>query len=216
VSNVESGRRNVSPRDLFEIAGILETTLSGFFDFLSQPSGPSSKSMSEMLAELDTRLPIEMPIYLQSELSDPDPEPIDFQYGSSVPGRSIFNKDHPLAQSGSFSVMVVELHYSNPKMGPTDLLTYSAAVIPVPDPDDRIADRTLVRLAEPLAGLLVHPGLSKVPGEVEITLSGEQPVVFTGDEYKFIGVVAVRRTLYRSSVIRTWIQRQHGIIKDER
>ena len=216
VSNAESGRRNVHNRDLFEIAAILETTLSGFFDYLSQSSGPSSKSMSDILAELHARLPIEMPVYLQSELGDPDPEPIDYQYVSNVPGRSVFDKSHPLAQSGNLSVMVVERHYTNPKMDPADLLTYSGAVIPIPDPDDRIAERILVTLSEPLSDLLVHPGLNKTPGEVEITLSGQRPVVFTGNEYKILGVVVVRRTLYRSSVIRTWIQRQHGIIKDER
>ncbi len=216
VSNVECGRRNVNHRDLFEIAAIVDATLSEFFDYLSQSPGSSSKSLSEILAELGGRLPIEMPVYLQSDLGNPDPEPIDHEFLSTVPGRSIFNENHPLAQSGSMNVMVVERHYIMPKMEPTDLLTYSGAVIPVPDPDDRIADRILVTLSEPLDGLWVHPGLSTAPGEVKITLFGQQPVVFAGNSYKFLGVVAVRRTLYRSSVIRTWIQRHHGIVKDER
>lgn len=89
------------------------------------------------------------------------------------------------------------------RIEPTDLLTYSGAVIPVPDPDDRIADRILVMLNEPLDGLWVHPGLNRAPDEVEITLFGRRPVVFAGGSYKLLGVVTVRRTLYKSSVVRT-------------
>jgi len=216
VSNVESGRRQVAHGDLFEIASILETTLSGFYSYLSPATVSAPKSFSEMLSELEARLPIEMPVYLQSDLGDPDPKPIDFQYSSAVPGRTIFADNHPLTHSGSLKVMIVEQHYTSPKMDPTDLLTFTSAVLPVPDPDDRIAERIIVQLEEPLDGLVVHPGLSKKPGEVEITLSHSEKAVFKGDDYKILGVIAVRRTLYRASIIRTWIQRKHGIIKDER
>jgi transcriptional regulator with XRE-family HTH domain len=216
VSNVESGRRQVGHGDLFEIASILGTTLSGFYSYLSPVTGSKPKSFSDVLNELEGRLPIEMPVYLQSDLGKPDPEPIDFQYSSAVPGRALFTDNHPLARSGTLAVMVVERHYSNPKMDPTDLLTFSSAVLPVPDPDDRIAERIIVLLSEPLDGLVVHAGISKKPGEVEIKLAGRARVVLKGDDYKILGVVAVRRTLYRSSVVRAWIQRQHGVIKDER
>jgi transcriptional regulator with XRE-family HTH domain len=215
VSNVESGRHSVKHGDLFEITAILETTLSGFFSYLSQSPGPTSKSLSDMLADLDRRLPIEMPVYLQSDLGDGDPEPIDYHYGSSVPGKSVFNSGHPMAQSGDLSVMVVERHYNLPKMDPTDLVTYSGAILPVPDPDDRIAERVLVSVNEPLAGLWVHPALCKAPGEVKIALSRQRAVVLTSDAYSLLGVIVDKRTLYRSSVIRTWIQRRHGIIKEK-
>jgi transcriptional regulator with XRE-family HTH domain len=215
VSNVESGRHSVNHGDLFEITAILETTLSGFFAYMSQSSGPSSKSLSDMLTDLDRRMPVEMPVYLQSDLGDTDPEPIDYHYGSNIPGRSVFNGNQGLAQSGDLSVMVVERHYNLPKMDPTDLVTYSKAVVPLPDPDDRIADRVLVSVNEMIAGLWVHPALCKAPGEVKIALSRQRAVVLTSDAYSLLGVVVDKRTLYRSSVIRTWIQYRHGIVKQK-
>ena len=216
VSNVESGRRQVNHGDLFEITSILDSTLSSFFDFLAPSAGSPSKSFTDTLEELVIRLPIEMPVYLQSELSKTDPVPIDYQYSSAVPGRAIFSDGHPSARSGAMKVMVVERHYHNPKMDPTDLLTFSNTGIPVPDPDDRVADRIVVSLNEPLDGLTVHPGICPAPGQVKISISGQTPIIYSGDEYKILGVVSVRRTLYRTSIIRTWIQRHYGIVKDER
>lgn len=216
ISNVESGRRNVNANDLFEIAGILDTTVGELFDTLSRTHSSPSKSLSDFLNELSARLPIEMPVYLQRDLDKPDPEPIDYQYSSAVPGRSVFNKSRPLAQNGDLSAMVVELYYSSPSLDPTDLLTYSEILIPHPDPDPRVADRILIRLDEPHAGLRVHPCLIRVSGEAETTLSGHPTTVFAEGTFKIIGVLVLRRTLYRSSVIRAWIQRQFGITKDER
>ena len=41
-------------------------------------------------------------------------------------------------------------------------------------------------------------------------------VLFARDAFEVLGVLVMRRTLYRSSIIRTWLQRQFGITKDER
>jgi transcriptional regulator with XRE-family HTH domain len=216
LSNVESGRRNLHNQDLFEIATILEITPGDLFDHLSDSQNPSSKSLGEILKELSERLPIEIPVFLQRDLSDLEPEPIDHQYRSNMPAVSVFNADHPLAQSGDLSVMVVERHYTHPKIHPSDLLTFSSSLIPVPDPDHRMSERIIVVLKEPLDGLHTHVAVCKNPGQIEIALNGQSPVVLTGDEFKLLGVVIVRRTFYKSSVIRTWLQRTYGIIKDER
>lgn len=216
VSTVESGRRNLNANDLFEIATILETTVGELFDTLSRSPGSPPRPLNEFLKEFNARLPIEMPVYLQRDLGEPDAEPIDFQYASSVPGGTVFNKDHPLAQYGNLIVMVVERYYSSPSLDPTDLLTYSGVLIPHTDPDVRVADRVLVKLDEPYAGMSVHPCLIRASGEAETTLAGHPTTVFTQGTYKILGVVVVRRTLYSSSVIRGWMQRQYGITKDER
>ncbi len=112
--------------------------------------------------------------------------------------------------------MVVERYYSSPKLDPTDLLTYTGTYVPFPDPDIRATDRVLIKLAEPYDGLHVHPGLIRVSGEVETTITGREPVVFSDDEFEILGVLILRRTHYRTSVVRTWIQRRFGIIKEER
>lgn len=216
VSTVESGRRNLNANDLFEIATILETTVGELFDTLSRSPRMPLRPLNEFLKEFDARLPIEMPVYLQRDLGKPDAEPIDFQYAFSVPGRSVYNTDHPLAQHGSLSEMVVERYYSSPRLDPTDLVTYSGVLRPRSDPDVRAADRVLVRLNEPYAGLSAHPCLIRSSGEVETTLTGHQTVVFAEGDYTVLGVLVVRRTLYTSSATRDWMRRQYGVAKDER
>ena len=216
VSTVEAGRRNVNISDLFEFAAIFDTTISELADMPFRSSSASPISVGGLMHELDSRLPIEMPLYLQSDLGEPDAEPIDYQYSSNVPGKSVFNRADPVAQVGNLSAMVVERYYSSPNLDPTDLLTYNRILIPQSDPDVRVADRILVRLKKPHAGLSVHPCLIRSSGEAETTLSGQQTTVFAEDSFEILGVLVLRRTLYRSSVIRTWIQRQYGIVKDER
>jgi transcriptional regulator with XRE-family HTH domain len=216
VSTVESGRRNVNINDLFEIAAIFDSSIGELTDTPFGSSGKSPNSLGSVLRELTTRLPIEMPVYLQRDLGKPNVEPIDFQYTSAAPGRSIFDTNNLMAQEGASNVMVVERYYSSPKLDPTDLVTYSRVLIPHPDPDVRVADRILARLHEPHAGMSVHPCLIRSSGEAETTLSGHPTTVFASDSYDFLGVLVLRRTLYGSSVIRTWLQRQFGITKDER
>lgn len=216
VSTVESGRRNLNVNDLFEIAEILETSVGELLDTLSRPPSVPPKPLSEFLKEFDARLPIEMPVYLQRDLGEPDSEPVDFQYATSVAGRSVISRDHPLGQYGNLCMMVVERYYSSPDLDPTDLVAYSEVLTPHQDPDVRVADRVLIKLSEPYADLSVHPCLIRSSGEAETTLAGHQTTVFARDAYKILGVLVMRNTLYRASVTRAWMQRQYGITKDER
>jgi|APSaa5957512535_1039671.scaffolds.fasta_scaffold40049_2 transcriptional regulator with XRE-family HTH domain len=216
MSTVESGSRNMNTEDLVDVATILEVSVGELFNDLSTSSAGVPKSLREFLSELDTHLPIEMPVYLQRDIGKSTPLPIDYQYASSVPSNKIFNKSHPLAKTGSMSVMVVERYYKFPNLDPTDLITFTGTLVPVPDPDARATDRVLIKLNEPYDGLHVHPGLIKAAGQVETTISGRDPVVFEDHEFEILGVLILRRTLYRASTMRAWIQRQFGITKEER
>jgi|APSaa5957512493_1039668.scaffolds.fasta_scaffold30505_2 transcriptional regulator with XRE-family HTH domain len=216
VSTVETGRRIVNVDDLFEIATIFGVSIGGIADTPSQFSSPSQHSLGDFLRELNTRLPIEMPVYLQRDLGEQDSKPIDHQYTSNVPGRTLFDANYQLAQEDASKVMVVERYYDSPKLNPTDLVTYSSILIPHPDPNPSLADRVLVRLQKPHAGLSVHPCLIRSSGDAEMTLSGDSKTVIAKDTFEVLGVLVLRRTLYRSSIIRTWLQRQFGISKDER
>jgi len=216
VSTVETGRRIVNVDDLFEIAAIFGVSVGELADRPSQFSSPSQHSLADFLRELNTRLPIEMPVYLQTNLGEQNIKPIDHQYTSNVPGRTLFDANYQLAQEGASKVMVVERYYDSPKLNPTDLVTYSSVLTPHPDPSTSLADRVLVRLQKPHAGLNVHPCLVRSSGEVEMKLSGHSTTVIAKDAFEVLGVLVLRRTLYRSSVIRTWLQRQFGITKDER
>jgi hypothetical protein len=51
---------------------------------------------------------------------------------------------------------------------------------------------------------------------VETTISGRDPVVFDDHEFEILEVLILRRTLYRASTMRAWVQRQFGITKEER
>ncbi len=216
MSTVESGHRSVNANDLFEIASILEATVGDLYSTLSQTPSSSLKSLRDTVSELDSRLPIEMPVYLQRNLGEKNPTPVDYQYMCKLPEGSVFNTDHAVSQGGNLSAMVVERYYDSPKVEPTDLLTYSDILTPQSDPDGRVTDRILVRLKEPFVGMDVHPCLINPSGDAEMTLSGHQKTVFPAGTYEILGVLVLRRTLYRTSTMRTWIQRQFGIVKDER
>lgn len=216
ISNVESGRRNVAASDLFEIAAILESTIGDLFHTLSRIHSSPLRLLRDTVNELDARLPLEMPVYLQRDLGEPDPVPVDYHYTSTATTGPPYDLSHPLLQIGDLSAMVVERYYSSPNLDPTDLLTYSKVSQPQPDPDVRVTDRILVKLNEPHAGLRVHPCLIRPSGEAEMTLSGHQATVFAKGAYEILGVLVLRRSMYRLSNTRKWIQRQFGIEKDER
>lgn len=216
ISTVESGSRKMNSEDLVDVATILEVPVGDLFSDLSTEIPSVPKSLNEFLGEFDKHLPIEMPVYLQRELGKYTPLPVDYQYASTGPSNNIFNKTDRLAHAGAMSVMVVERYYSSPKLDPTDLITFTKSLVAVPDPDIRATDRILFKLYEPYDGLHVHPGLIKASGEVETTISGNEPVVFAGHQFEILGVLTLRRTLYRASTIRTWIQRQFQITKEER
>ena len=216
VSTVESGSRSMNTQDLVDVANILEVPIGELFSDLSISSTGSPKSLSEFLSEFNSHLPLEMPVYLQRDLGNPNSSPIDYQYASSVPSNRLFSKNNLKPHAGDLNVMVVERYYSSPNLDPTDLLTFTETSLPVPDPDARATDRVLIKLHEPYEGLHVHPGLITVSGKVETTISGREPVAFVDHEFEILGVLILRRTLYRASIMRTWFQRQFGITKEER
>lgn len=152
ISTVESGRRNVNAYDLVEFAAALDTSIGELFSGHSQPLGPTPKSLNGILNELGAHLPIEMPVYLQRDLGQSNPDPIDYQYASTVPGRLVFNANRSLEFESALSTVVIERSYVAPNLEPTDFLTYSKTLIPHPDPDVRVADRILIKLEEPYDG----------------------------------------------------------------
>ena len=113
-------------------------------------------------------------------------------------------------------MMVVERYYQRPRLQPSDLIAFNNSMVPVYDPDERVTDRVLIKLYEPYDGIYVHPGLINSSGEVEFEIVGRDPVVFASNEFEFLGVVIWRRTDYRPSLLRTWLQRKFGITKDDR
>ena len=216
VSEVESGNKNLSASDLFEIVTILNTSISEIYGSVPARHGSSPKSLSSILKDLEAHLPHEAPIYLQRDIGRSDATAVDFIYGSPSSTGSIFDHSHPLAPAEVLGAMVVERYYTAPHMEPTDLVTFNGAIAPRPHSDERIADRILVKLAKPYEGLDVHPCLIRSSGDAETTLTGHDTVVFRSNEFEIIGVLTLRRTLYLPSTRRAWLQRNFGIVKDER
>jgi transcriptional regulator with XRE-family HTH domain len=215
VSNVESGSRSISVENLSNMAKILGSSAGELLGDLSITSDRPMRSLSADFDDIRTRLPIEMPMYLQRDLGTSGLVIIDYQYASSVSGHAIFDENHPLARPGSLNVMVVERYYSAPKLDVTDLITYTESLLPIADEDRGITERVLIKLHETYDGLYVHPALISTDGRAEFTLSKAESVVFETHEFDIIGVAIMRRTMYRSSVTRRWLQREFGIYKNE-
>jgi hypothetical protein len=168
------------------------------------------------LNELTAHLPNEAPIYLQRDAGNPDADPVDFIYGSPSSTGSLFDHSHSLAAAEVLGAIVIERYYTEPRLEPTDLVTYNGAIAPRPNPDDRVTDRILVKLNEPYDGLTVHPCLITPSGDAETTITGKKTIVFSPKSFEFLGVLTLRRTLYLPSTRRAWLQRNFGIVKDER
>jgi len=215
VSTVESGSRNINVLDLIDIARILETPVVELLGDLPVFPERMAKPLSTFIDDINSRLPIEMPLYLQRDLDSSNPAPVDYQYASVVPGEALFSKDHPLAGTGSMSVMVVERYYHSPKLDVTDLVTVTGALVPIMDSDIQKTDRVLIKLNDPYDGLLVHPGLIKPDGSVQLTIAKTESVVFENHEFVILGVLIMRRTMYRSSVMRRWLHQKFDIFKEE-
>ena len=215
ISNVESGIRNINLKDLVKIAAVVGVSVGDLFNDLPVTPNIPPRPLSGLFSDISSRLPIEMPMYLQRDLGVSDPDAIDYQYASSVSGQMIFDERHPLASTGSMKVMVVERYYRAPKLDVSDLLTYTAALVPISDRDIQKTDRVVIKLHEPYDDLYVHPAMITPEGAAELTLSKAESVVFEASEFEIIGVVIMRRTMYRSSIIRSWLQREFGISKEE-
>jgi len=216
MSNVESGSRSMNSEDLVNVAATLETTVGELFNNLSTSPAEGPKSLNEFMTELDTRMPIEMPVYLQQDMGKTDTLPIDHHFASKAPANEVFNNVQLRARLKALSVMVVERYYESPRLQPSDLIAFNNSMVPVYDPDERVTDRVLIKLYEPYDGIYVHPGLINSSGDVEFEIIGRDPVVFAGNEFELLGVVIWRRRDYRPSLLRTWLQRKFGIAKDDR
>jgi transcriptional regulator with XRE-family HTH domain len=216
ISNIESGQRNISAFDLFEIASALDHSVEYLYATTPVRHGAVPRSLGSILNELTAHLPNEAPIYLQRDAGNPDADPVDFIYGSPSSTGSLFDHSHSLAAAEVLGAIVIERYYTEPRLEPTDLVTYNGAIAPRPNPDDRVTDRILVKLNEPYDGLTVHPCLITPSGDAETTITGKKTIVFSPKSFEFLGVLTLRRTLYLPSTRRAWLQRNFGIVKDER
>ena len=217
MSNVESGSRNMNSADLVNVAATLETTVGELFSNLSNSPEGGPKPLNEFMTELDTRMPIEMPVYLQRDIGKMDKLPIDYHFASKAPSKEVFTNVQLRTRKVDLSVMVVERYYEEPWSQPSDFVAINGSAVPVYDSDVRVTDRVLIKLHEPYDGIQVHLGLmASSSGEVTFGIVGREPVVFADNEFELLGVVIWRRTDYRPAVMRTWLQRKYGIAKDDR
>ena len=217
MSNVESGSRSMSAEDLVNVATSLETTVGELFNNLSNSPVGGPKPLNEFMTELDSRIPIEMPVYLQRDIGKTDKVPIDHHFASQAPSNQIFYSEQLHERIKALSVVVVERYYEEPSLQPSDLVALNSSMSPVYDPDPRLTDRVMIKLNEPYDGIQVHAGLiNSSSREVAFEIVGRDPVVFAVNEYELLGVLIWRRTDYQPSMTRTWIRRKFGIAKDDR
>ena len=217
MSNVESGSRSMSAEDLVNVAATLETTVGDLFSHVSNSAGGGPKPLNEFLTELDSHIPLSMPVYLQRDIGKTDKIPIDHHFASQAPSNQIFYSEQLHERIKALSVVVVERYYEEPSLQPSDLVALNRSMSPVYDPDPRLTDRVMIKLNEPYDGIQVHAGLiNSSSREVAFEIVGRDPVVFAVNEYELLGVLIWRRTDYQPSMTRTWIRRKFGIAKDDR
>ncbi len=216
VSTVESGKVSINVTDLIEIASILGATATDLIYANEGQERPRTHSLNSIIQELNQKSPLELPVYLQRQLSNPASEPIDYQYSSKFSGYTILGDDGSIESVHNQKIMVVERYYAEPLLNITDLLSFSTELIPHADLDTRASDRVIAKFENPYSGLDVHPGIFNIDGSITTQIRGESPLHLKKGSYQILGVLILRRTLYRSSIIRTWLQRQHGLMKIER
>ena len=217
MSNVESGSRSMNSEDLVNVASTLETTVGELFNNLSNSPVGGPKPLNEFMTELDSRIPIEMPVYLQRDIGKTDKVPIDYHFAANAPSSQIFYSAQLHERIKALSMVVVEGYYEEPRLQPSDLVALNSSMSPVYDADPRLTDRVMIKLPEPYDGFQVHAGVMKSSsGEVAFQMVGRDPIVFAVHEYELLGVLIWRRTDYQPSMTRTWFQRKFGITKDDR
>ena len=216
MSGVESGRRKLNISDLHDIAKIFGVPVQKLFGMAHQTYRAPEDSLHKMVDELAGRLPLEVPIYLQRDLSDPNAERIDYEYWPINSDGSGLNSIHQAAEHQTYRAMVVERYYSAPRLEPTDVLVFDERSVPRADTNRRVTDRVVFKISEPIDGLFVHPGIIRPSGDVESTLSGQKTTVFNPGTFDVLGVLISRRTQYPTSRVRDWLRRKFGIRKDER
>ena len=216
VSTVESGKVSINVSDLIELASILGASASDLIYANEKQEVPRTHSLNSIIQELNQKSPLELPVYLQRQLSDPHSEPIDYQYSSKFSGYTILGDEGSIESVYNQKIMVVERYYAEPLLNITDLLSFSTDLTPHADLDNRASDRVIAKFDRPYSGLDIHPGTFNIDGSLTTQIRGESPLQIEKDSYEILGVLVMRRTLYRSSIIRTWLQRQHGLMKIER
>ena len=217
MSNVESGSRSMNSEDLVNVAITLETTVGELFAKLSTSSVGGPKPLNEFINELDSRIPLEMPVYLQRDIGKTDKIPIDYHFAANAPNSQVFYSAQLHERIKALSMVVVERYYESPRLQPSDIVALNSSMSPVYHPDARVTDRVMIKLPEPYDGIQVHAGvINSSSGEVAFEMVGRDPVVFAVNEYELLGVLIWRRTDYQPSMTRTWFQREFGIAKDDR
>jgi len=217
MSNVESGSRSMSSEDLVNVAATLGTTVGELFSNLSNSPAGGPKPLNEFMDELDSRIPLEMPVYLQRDIGKTDKVPIDYHFAANAPNSQVFYSDQLHERIKALSMVVVEGFYEEPRLQPSDLVALNSSMSPVYHPDARLTDRVMIKLPEPYDGFQVHAGvMNSSSGEVAFQMVGRDPVVFAVHEYELLGVLIWRRTDYHPSMTRTWFHRRFGIVKDDR
>jgi Predicted transcriptional regulators len=88
VSTVESGKVSINVTDLIEIASILGATATDLIYANEGQEKPRTHSLNSIIQELSQKSPLELPVYLQRQLSNPASEPIDYQYSSNFSGNT--------------------------------------------------------------------------------------------------------------------------------
>ena len=216
MSNVESGSRSMTSEDLVNVAATLGTTVGELFINFSNSRVGGPKPLNEFLTELDSRIPLEMPVYLQRDIGKTDKIPIDHHFASNAPSSQVFYSDQLHERIKALSMVVIERYYEEPRMHPSDLVALNSSMSPAYHPDIRLTDRVMIKLHEPFDGILAHAGLiNSSSKEVVLQIVGRDPVVFAVQEYELLGVLIWRRTDYHPSMTRTWFQRKFGIAKDD-
>ena len=130
VSTVEAGKVSINVTDLIEIASILGATATDLIYANEGQEKPRTHSLNSIIQELNQKSPLELPVYLQRQLSNPASEPIDYQYSSKFSGYTILGDDGSIESVHNQKIMVVERYYAEPLLNITDLLSFSTEITP--------------------------------------------------------------------------------------
>ena len=219
ISSIESGRQAIKMVDLAQIADALGTNILEIISSLRDQSIRDEERLSDIVKGLIGRLPIEVPLFRQSDFDDPAPKPVDYEYGSfTTVGTEVLqgslNRDF-LRNDLTTAALVVEKSYLTPRLDPTDILTFSTTVAPHTDDNIIVTDRVIAKLNQAIDGIKTHPGIIVPSGNFEMQITGHEKISLKPSDYDIVGVLIVRRTLYPTSLRRDWLHRKFGITKDE-
>ncbi|MDP6771378.1 MAG: phage tail tube protein, partial [Anaerolineales bacterium] len=188
VSTVEAGKVSINITDLIEIAAILGATATDLIYANEGQERPRTHSLNSIIQELNQKSPLELPVYLQRQLSNPASEPIDYQYSSKFSGYTILGDDGSIESIHNQKIMVVERYYAEPLLNITDLLSFSTELTPHADLDTRASDRVIAKLNKPYSGLEIHPAIFNIDGSLTTQIRGESPMHLKKGSYEILGV----------------------------